>query len=428
MKIKINYEDKKIQNVKVGDYVVSFDTENDNFRHNAVTETHLPIVEKERQLKLISKNGAILITSTTHPMCYLTDDNKWDYKPSCELVVGDIVKPENGDKTTVYKILIGDEIDDEIDEQFYDITVNNDNNYLAGENDKIVIHNSATTYFPFWHLEIEDILVLKNNKGTDNNRVRKLDYGVQFSRLFYKRFVKNESITLFSPHEVPELYEAFGNNDLFDEIYEKCERKTSIRKKKIKARDLFNQFCQERIGTGRMYVQNIDHANEHSAFLDKINMSNLCLKGDTNIPVRVYDLDKNGVDYFNLTYNDELDCYEGDMSIKDITMLYEISYIESYEIEGQQVMRAQCKIEVLSYNINKDINEYKTVMKAIKTGENKEVIKITDENNNSVICTEEHPIYTKNRGYVKAIELEENDTLLILENYKNEKNLEFNLI
>ena len=141
---------------------------------------------------------------------------------------------------------------------------------------------SATTYFPFWHSEIEDIMVLKNNKGTDNNRVRKLDYGIQFSRLFYQRFVKNETITLFSPHEVPELYDAFGDNDLFDEIYEKCERKTSIKKKKIKARDLFNQFCQERIGTGRMYVQNIDHANEHSAFLDKIRMSNLCV--EINLP------------------------------------------------------------------------------------------------------------------------------------------------
>jgi ribonucleoside-diphosphate reductase alpha chain len=141
---------------------------------------------------------------------------------------------------------------------------------------------SATTYFPFWHLEIEDILVLKNNKGTDNNRVRKLDYGVQFCRLFYRRFVKNETITLFSPHEVPELYEAFGDNDLFEELYEKCERKTSIAKKKIKARDLFNQFCQERIGTGRMYIQNIDHVNEHSAFLDKVFMSNLCV--EINLP------------------------------------------------------------------------------------------------------------------------------------------------
>lgn len=136
---------------------------------------------------------------------------------------------------------------------------------------------SSTTYFPFWHREIQDILVLKNNKGTDDNRVRKMDYGIQFSRLFYKRFINNEDLTLFSPGDCPDLTDAFGkDNDLFDELYEKYERKTSIAKKKVKARDLMNQFIQERIGTGRMYVMNIDNANEHSSFKDKIWMSNLC--------------------------------------------------------------------------------------------------------------------------------------------------------
>ena len=136
---------------------------------------------------------------------------------------------------------------------------------------------SSTTHFPFWHKEIEDILVLKNNRGTDDNRVRKMDYSIQFCRLFYRRFVNDEKITLFSPHEVQDLFEAFGyDNDKFEELYEHYERSRTIYKKKIKARDLFNQFCQERIGTGRMYVMNIDHCNEHSSFNDKIKMSNLC--------------------------------------------------------------------------------------------------------------------------------------------------------
>ena len=136
---------------------------------------------------------------------------------------------------------------------------------------------SSTTYFPFWHREIQDILVLKNNKGTDDNRVRKMDYGIQFSRLFYRRFIENGEITLFSPGDVPDLMDAFGvDNDKFDELYAMYERKTSIVKKKIRARDLMNQFIQERIGTGRMYIQNIDNANSHSSFLDKIWMSNLC--------------------------------------------------------------------------------------------------------------------------------------------------------
>ncbi len=136
---------------------------------------------------------------------------------------------------------------------------------------------SSTTHFPFWHKEIEDILVLKNNRGTDDNRVRKMDYSIQFCRLFYRRFVKDEKITLFSPHEVPDLFEVFGrDNDLFEELYEKYERSRSIFKKQINARDLFNSFCQERVGTGRMYVMNIDHCNEHSSFKDKVRMSNLC--------------------------------------------------------------------------------------------------------------------------------------------------------
>lgn len=136
---------------------------------------------------------------------------------------------------------------------------------------------SATVYFPFWHKEIREILVLKNNKGTDDNRVRKLDYGIQFCRLFYRRFVKNEDISLFSPNDTQDMMEAFGiDNDRFEELYLKYENDETVTRKTMKARDLFNQFCQERIGTGRMYVMNIDNANDHSSFTDKINMSNLC--------------------------------------------------------------------------------------------------------------------------------------------------------
>lgn len=134
---------------------------------------------------------------------------------------------------------------------------------------------SATVHFPIWHQEIEDIIVLKNNKGTEDNRVRKLDYSIQISKLFYSRFIKNEEITLFSPHEVPELYEAWGTPE-FDEVYEKAERKTSVTKKRIKAYDLFMDILKERAETGRIYIMNIDHCNEHSSFKDRVYMSNLC--------------------------------------------------------------------------------------------------------------------------------------------------------
>ena len=134
---------------------------------------------------------------------------------------------------------------------------------------------SATVHFPIWHQEIDDILVLKNNKGSDDNRVRKLDYSIQLSKLFYERFIKNEDITLFSPHEVPELYEHWGT-DKFDEIYEAAERKTSVYKKKINAQELFMSMLKERAETGRIYIMNIDHCNTHSSFKDLVRMSNLC--------------------------------------------------------------------------------------------------------------------------------------------------------
>ena len=134
---------------------------------------------------------------------------------------------------------------------------------------------SATVHFPIWHQEIEDILVLKNNKGSEDNRVRKLDYSIQISKLFYERFIKDEEITLFSPHECKDLYEAFGMPE-FDELYEKYERKTSISKKKIRAQTLFMDLLKERAETGRIYIMNIDHCNTHSSFKDKVYMSNLC--------------------------------------------------------------------------------------------------------------------------------------------------------
>ena len=134
---------------------------------------------------------------------------------------------------------------------------------------------SATVHFPIWHQEIEDIIVLKNNKGTEDNRVRKLDYSIQISKLFYERFINDEDITLFSPHEVPELYEAWGT-EAFDDLYTKAERKTSIKKKKVGAQELFFDMLKERAETGRIYIMNIDHCNTHSSFKDRIYMSNLC--------------------------------------------------------------------------------------------------------------------------------------------------------
>ena len=134
---------------------------------------------------------------------------------------------------------------------------------------------SATVHFPIWHQEIEDILVLKNNKGTEDNRVRKLDYSIQVSKIFYERFIKDEEITLFSPNNVPGLYEAFGLPE-FDELYLKYENNKKISQTKIRAQTLFMDLLKERAETGRIYIMNIDHCNTHSSFKDKVYMSNLC--------------------------------------------------------------------------------------------------------------------------------------------------------
>ncbi|QLF86256.1 ribonucleoside-diphosphate reductase large subunit [Synechococcus phage S-CAM7] len=145
---------------------------------------------------------------------------------------------------------------------------------------------SATVHFPIWHQEIHDIIVLKNNKGTSDNRVRKLDYSIQFSKIFYERFIQNGDITLFSPHDVPGLYEAFGTED-FDTLYRMYELNDMTPKKTVKAQELILELLKERAETGRIYIMNIDHCNSHSSFLDKVEMSNLCQ--EITLPTRPLD-------------------------------------------------------------------------------------------------------------------------------------------
>jgi len=134
---------------------------------------------------------------------------------------------------------------------------------------------SATVHFPIWHQEIQDIIVLKNNKGTEDNRVRKLDYSIQISKIFYERFIQDKEITLFSPHDVPGLYESFGT-DRFDELYCSYESDPNVPSKRVRAQGLILDLLKERAETGRVYIMNIDHCNSHSSFKDKVNMSNLC--------------------------------------------------------------------------------------------------------------------------------------------------------
>lgn len=241
---------------------------------------------------------------------------------------------------------------------------------------------SATLYFPWWHKEIEDVLVLKNNKGTDDNRVRHMDYGIQFEKLFYSRFVANGEVSLFSPSDVPGLYDVFGLPE-FEEAYKRYESDRSIPRKTIKARDLMNSFAQERIQTGRMYVMNIDNANNNSPFLERMKMSNLCLDIDSSY---INSVQVNGNLYEKLLLSEIIDLFN----------------------DGNQ-------IKVLSKNMETNELEFKEVEKAWITKENAEVLEIEDiESGYKIICTEDHLVFTKNRGWVEAGNLLENDMLDII--------------
>ncbi len=192
---------------------------------------------------------------------------------------------------------------------------------------------AATLFYPLWHLEVESLLVLKNNRGVEENRVRHLDYGVQFNKLMYQRLIKGESITLFSPSDVPGLYDAFfEDQDKFERLYLSYEADQTIRKKRIKAIELFTLFAQERASTGRIYLQNVDHCNTHSPFdpsVAPIRQSNLCL--EIALPTKPMEdvNDANGeialctLSAFNLGAIDSLDELEGiaDLAVRALDSL-----------------------------------------------------------------------------------------------------------
>lgn len=192
---------------------------------------------------------------------------------------------------------------------------------------------AATLFYPLWHLEVESLLVLKNNRGVEENRVRHLDYGVQFNKLMYQRMIKDQHITLFSPSDVPGLYDAFfANQDEFERLYVKYENAPSIRKKQIKAMELFSVFMQERASTGRIYLQNVDHCNTHSPFnpeLAPVRQSNLCL--EIALPTKPLEHvnDENGeialctLSAFNLGAIESVDEFEelADLSVRALDCL-----------------------------------------------------------------------------------------------------------
>ena len=278
----------KIKDLKIGDKIKSYDHSKHEVIFKDVTNIWQTSVNTNEQRHLFFTNGAELKCSANHPIMVLQNNEVIEILPDDLTNVHQIIT-EYG-TTCLDKIFVDDRSLEHID-----ITVEDIHVFFAsnGSNDEQVLtHNSqggvrggaATLYYPIWHLEIEDMLVLKNNKGTETTRIRFMDYGVQFNKVMYERLLTNGNITLFCPNDVPEIYDAFFNDqDKFKELYEIAERNTRLRKKTMKAADLFSAFVQERKDTGRIYLMNVDHVNTHGSFIEEIapiRMSNLCCEID----------------------------------------------------------------------------------------------------------------------------------------------------
>ena len=242
---------------------------------------------------------------------------------------------------------------------------------------------AATAYFPFWHLEFDELVVLKNNKGTEDNRARHIDYGVQFNKLAYERLIGGGNITLFSPSDVPGLYDAFfADQDQFRVLYERYESTPSIRKKTVKAVDLFTTFMNERKNTGRIYWMNVDHANTHGSYIEHlapIRQSNLCLTGDAELKIIHTD---------------------GTERTMDLA-----SFVEVWQYGGMN------GVKVRSYNTATGEFVWSEVSAAAKTATVTELMEIEDEKGNVIRCTPDHQIWTQNKGWVMAKDLAEIDVL-----------------
>lgn len=220
---------------------------------------------------------------------------------------------------------------------------------------------AATLFYPLWHIEVESLLVLKNNRGVEDNRIRQLDYGVQINRLLYTRLIKNQEITLFSPHDVPGLYEAFfADQDEFERLYTEYEQNLDIRKRSIAAAELFSILMQERAGTGRIYIQNVDHCNTHSPFDPKaapVRQSNLCL--EIALPTKPLNNinDENGeialctLSAFNLGAIDNLSEFEelGDLVVRALDALLDYQDYPVPAAEKATMNRRTLGVGVINY-------------------------------------------------------------------------------
>jgi intein/homing endonuclease len=370
---------KKITEVEIGDLVLACDIDNHRDVYRRVMNVMRPIVEKEHQVRIESKSGAVLVTSDTHPTA-INKNGSIEYIKGGEITINDsVVSIENKNDPVVCVDNPG------MTSQYADFSVDEFENYYAGMSpDKLLLaHNSATITYPIWHYQFDDLIVLKNNQGTEETRVRHLDYNVVLSSLFWNRFKNRKNITFFDPNEVPDLYESFYSDiKTFDKLYEEYELRTDLKKKVMSAEEVFKGgILKERTDTGRIYLTFIDNVQNQGPFdteLDPIYQSNLC-------------------------------CLTGDIQVE---FMHSNGQIEKMSLESavdRWEIGALTNSKVKSYDGDKVT--WKSVSAAVKTKTVTELYEIEDEYGNIIRCTGDHLIFTKNRGYVRADELVEIDVL-----------------
>ncbi len=384
---------KKIQikDLSIGSLIKTMNSDRSIVFKTVLDKFPTKVLRKD-QIKISFENQSRIDCSVNHPIMVLSENKIVSKFPDC-LSKKDVVITDSG-----FTHLDNIEFMQNNDPNYIDITVEDCHTFFASSelNDPMILtHNSqggirnasCTVFFPIWHYQFEELIVLKNNQGTEETRVRHLDYGVVLSSYFWNRFKKKEDITFFDPNEVPDLYETFyKNTEEFNRLYEYYEEnseKLNLRVKKISAEEIFkNGIIRERTNTGRIYLVYIDNIQNQGSFDTKITpiyQSNLCcLTGDSELDVI-------------------MDNQKSKVTLKDLVDLFDQSK----------------EINVLSYNILSGEREYKRVKSALLTRKNARLMKIEDsESGKSIICTPDHRVFTQNRGYIEAQFLKEDDALV----------------
>jgi hypothetical protein len=355
-----------------------------------VTDKFNTQVRTRDQIRLEFQNGVTLDCSVNHPIMVLSDTDELVQKLPQELTSTDRVLTETG-----FTHLVRASLGQDNDENYIDITVDETHTFFVSHSPTapmVLTHNSqggirnasATIFFQIWHYQFDDLIVLKNNQGTEETRVRHMDYGVVLNSFFWRRFRNRENITFFDPNEVPDLYEAFyKNTELFEKLYVQYESRSDLRKKTMSAEEVFKGgILKERTDTGRIYLVFIDNVQDQGPF-------------DTD---------------YHTIYQSNLCCLTGD------------SQVEFMHLDGQiEKMSLESAVErwELGTLTNSKVNSYdgdkvtwNPVSAAAKTKTVTELYEIEDESGNVIRCTGDHLIFTKNRGWVRADDLVETDDLL----------------